>query len=111
LESETSYRILGSFGPFLRVLACPITGRQHQIRVHLSAIGLPIVGDKLYMSPEKNHFNQFVLSGMNEHLLNELILDRQALHAARITFPHPVTHEVIHVEAPMPMDMRNLQNF
>jgi 23S rRNA pseudouridine1911/1915/1917 synthase len=62
------------------------TGRTHQIRVHLSAIGLPVVGDPAYGVQEAG-------------------LRRQFLHAARLAFPHPVTGEQVDVSSPLPHDL------
>jgi len=63
------------------------TGRTHQIRVHLEAIGLPVAGDPVYGRP------------------GELGLERQFLHAARLAFPHPVTGERVEAESPLPADL------
>jgi 23S rRNA pseudouridine1911/1915/1917 synthase len=63
------------------------TGRMHQIRVHLGAIGLPVVGDAVY--------------GVSEPALG-----RQFLHAARLAFPHPFTGEQIDVASPLPADLQ-----
>ena len=65
------------------------TGRTHQIRVHMAAIGHPLLGDFLYN--EKNH-----------------MLTRQALHAAACTFYHPITREIMKMSAPLPQDMQQL---
>ena len=62
------------------------TGRTHQIRVHLGAIGLPVAGDPVYGVPEPG-------------------LRRQFLHAARLAFPHPVTGERVETESPLPADL------
>jgi 23S rRNA pseudouridine1911/1915/1917 synthase len=64
------------------------TGRTHQIRVHLAAIGLPVAGDTLYGRPR------------------ELGLERQFLHAERLAFPHPFTEEQVDVESTLPADLR-----
>jgi 23S rRNA pseudouridine1911/1915/1917 synthase len=64
------------------------TGRTHQIRVHLQAIGHPVCGDPEYGT-----------SGM-------LGLTRQFLHATRLSFPHPITGEAIDVSSPLPTDLR-----
>jgi 23S rRNA pseudouridine1911/1915/1917 synthase len=64
------------------------TGRTHQIRVHLAAIGLPVVGDPVYGT------------------LGRLGLDRQFLHAARLSFPHPVTSAEVDVSSPLPADLQ-----
>jgi 23S rRNA pseudouridine1911/1915/1917 synthase len=65
------------------------TGRTHQIRVHLRAIGLPLCGDPTY------------------GVAGVLGLERQFLHAARIAFEHPVTGEPIDVSSPLPEDLRS----
>jgi 23S rRNA pseudouridine1911/1915/1917 synthase len=64
------------------------TGRTHQIRVHLNAIGLPVAGDPVYGRP------------------HELGLERQFLHAARLAFTHPFTAERVDVESPLPEDLQ-----
>jgi 23S rRNA pseudouridine1911/1915/1917 synthase len=64
------------------------TGRTHQIRVHLAAIDLPVVGDSLYGRP------------------GDLGLERQFLHAARLAFTHPITGEAVDVSSPLPPDLQ-----
>ena len=64
------------------------TGRTHQIRVHLNAIGLPVAGDPVYGRP------------------HELGLERQFLHAARLAFTHPFTGDPVDVESPLPDDLQ-----
>jgi 23S rRNA pseudouridine1911/1915/1917 synthase len=64
------------------------TGRTHQIRVHLAAIGHPVSGDRLYGVPGRYG------------------LTRQFLHAQRLTFEHPVTHEQLDLRSPLPEDLR-----
>jgi 23S rRNA pseudouridine1911/1915/1917 synthase len=63
------------------------TGRTHQIRVHLAAIGLPVAGDRVYGRPR------------------ELGLERQFLHAERLAFPHPFTAAQVDVESPLPTEL------
>jgi 23S rRNA pseudouridine1911/1915/1917 synthase len=63
------------------------TGRTHQIRVHLAAIGLPVVGDSVYGVPDEE-------------------LRRQFLHAWRLAFAHPVTGESVEVESPLPPELQ-----
>ena len=63
------------------------TGRTHQIRVHMSYAGYPVVGDKMYGTPSR-------------------LIGRQALHASEIQFCHPVSGEIVTVVASMPMDMK-----
>ena len=63
------------------------TGRTHQIRVHLAAIGLPVAGDPVYGT------------------VGSFGLTRQFLHAARLSFTHPVTGEAVDVRSPLPDDL------
>jgi 23S rRNA pseudouridine1911/1915/1917 synthase len=63
------------------------TGRTHQIRVHLAAIGLPVVGDAVYGVPDQE-------------------LRRQFLHAWRLAFPHPLSGEPVEAESPLPADLQ-----
>lgn len=90
-DSETLYRTLKVHEGFSLLELELITGRTHQIRVHLQSVGHPLVGDSLY----------------GGQLLPELI-DRQALHAFKLTFRHPRTEEIICLEAPVPGDMKRV---
>ncbi len=87
-------------------LRCDLeTGRQHQIRMHLVASGLPIVGDKLYAFDE-DHFKRDVDGLATDEDRARLELPRHALHASRLALPHPVTGERLVIEAPLPEDMQ-----
>jgi len=66
---------------FSIVRAVPITGRMHQIRVHLAHIGHPVVGDKIY-GPGEEHYLRFIETGWTPELERALLLPRQALHSA-----------------------------
>jgi 23S rRNA pseudouridine1911/1915/1917 synthase len=105
LPSVTDYRTVQTFPRHALVAAAPRTGRQHQIRVHLAARGHPIVGDKLYRASEKQ-FMAFCDGGMTPELLDAFDgLPRHALHAHRLTFPHPRSGAPITVESPLPPDL------
>jgi 23S rRNA pseudouridine1911/1915/1917 synthase len=87
----------------LSLLSCRLlTGRTHQIRVHLSAKGWPIVGDPLYGEPR--------YLGIADPEIRERCREfpRQALHARRLVFVHPVTRQRMEVEAPVPGDLAGL---
>jgi len=83
-----------------------VTGRQHQIRVHLAHAGFPIVGDKLYAHGD-DAFIDYCDEGLTPELAELFVLPRHALHAARIVVPHPEGGTVTG-EAPLPADMAGL---
>lgn len=85
----TKYKKIVSNDMFSLVLAAPITGRTHQLRLQFSAHGHPICGDTLYGYPY-------------EHIA------RQALHAFRLSFPHPITQKRLQFSVPLPDDMSHL---
>jgi 23S rRNA pseudouridine1911/1915/1917 synthase len=69
---------------FALVRATPITGRMHQIRVHLSSAGHPVVGDKIY-GPDEGHYLRFIETGWTPELEKSLLLPRHALHSAALS--------------------------
>ncbi len=71
------------------VIASPVTGRTHQLRVHFTALGCPLVGDTLYGAEDDR-------------------ISRHALHAAYLSFPHPSTEETVHVFSSLPSDMHGI---
>ena len=91
-ESVTEYEVQKTLAGISLVTLKPLTGRTHQLRVHMSYIGTPIYGDDMYGAPQIN--------------------ERTRLHCASVSFVHPMTKENITVEAPVPEDIRELfENF
>lgn len=88
---ETRYETIGARERMSALRCRPITGRTHQIRVHLAASGWPIVGDRVY--------------GRVEAEGDTPGAPRQALHAWSIRLPHPVTRQPLMFEAPLPADL------
>ncbi len=89
--------------PHVSLLRCRlVTGRMHQIRVHLAARGWPIVGDPVYGEPRWSEVDDPAIAAALR------AFPRQALHAWRVTIPHPVTGVTITIEAPVPADLEGL---
>lgn len=102
-EAITHYRVIKRFRAHSHVSLQLETGRTHQIRVHLAHVGYPIVGDVVYGK------RLLIPKGANEKVANTLRgFQRQALHAARLEFTHPITHKAISCKAALPADMKQL---
>lgn len=102
--ATTRFTVLERAGDVALVRCEPITGRQHQIRVHLAEAGFPIVGDKLYAHDDQT-FAAYCDKGMSSELLERLLLPRQALHAHSIRLRHPDSGDELAVESPLPGDL------
>jgi 23S rRNA pseudouridine1911/1915/1917 synthase len=102
-ESVTHYRVIRRYEGYTHVRVQLETGRTHQIRVHLAHAGYPIVGDRVYGG-------RLTLPKGASEALRQALRDfpRQALHAARLQFDHPVTGKPIECLSPLPADMRAL---
>lgn len=104
-EAETRFRFLGERDGIVLLEACPRTGRVHQIRATLKALGYPVVGDKLY-GPDETLYARMCDDALMEDDRRRLRVPRQALHAFRLAFPHPYSGTLLEVEAPLPEDIR-----
>jgi 23S rRNA pseudouridine1911/1915/1917 synthase len=102
-EAVTHYRVIERFRRHTWVRVMLETGRTHQIRLHLSHAGYPLVGDPVYG-------RRLVIPKGAEPAFGELLrgFRRQALHAAKLAFPHPRDGRTVEVESPLPADMRAL---
>lgn len=89
--SRTTYDVVSASGGCALVRCELVTGRTHQIRVHLAALGCPVVGDSVYGTPHPG-------------------MGRQALHAWRITLPHPVSGDTLEIEAAVPPDLQRFMS-
>lgn len=90
--------------PFALVRAEPLTGRQHQIRAHLSAVGHPVVGDKIY-GPDESIFLRLAEGRLTDDDRRRLVLSRQALHAAHVALEHPADRRPVEFTAPLAEDL------
>jgi 23S rRNA pseudouridine1911/1915/1917 synthase len=90
-QARTHFRVLRHFARHTLLLVEPETGRTHQIRVHLRAIGHPVAGDSLYGRGTARH-----VPG----------LERQFLHAYQLSLPHPISGLPLEFEAPLPPDLQ-----
>lgn len=94
-KARTDWRVRLRIDGFTFVEANLHTGRTHQIRVHFSALGYPVVGDTLYGAPRRERVGPRLLPP----------LDRTFLHAARLGFTHPGTGQYLEVRAPLPPEL------
>jgi len=107
LPASTAYRVLQSSREYSLLEVTPRTGRTHQIRVHLAALGCPLVGDKLYGGDESFWLHQLAGTLTDDHR-RQLVLDRHALHSHTLRFFHPMLGRQVEFEAPLPSDMAAL---
>ena len=104
-KSRTLFTVEEKFRGYTLLKCQPLTGRTHQIRVHLRHIKLPIVGDtlyrggKLWLSELKRNFR------LKPNREERPLVATVALHAESLSLPHPVTHEAITITAPWPKDL------
>ena len=92
----TQYEVLERYGEFSLLAVRPQTGRTHQIRVHLSHLGHPVMGDKIYGPRKKKDLDK------------DLEVSRQMLHAQQLGFDHPQTGRRLEFSASLPMDMERV---
>ncbi len=107
--ARTEYKVIETFKGFALVEARILTGRMHQVRVHLASIGHPLVADPLYGRREALFISDLKIKDLRQRKWEEsspALLQRTALHAWRLAFEHPVSGQRIQVEAPLPKDIK-----
>jgi len=104
-EAVTRFEVLERYRGAALVKVAPKTGRTHQIRVHLAAIGCPVLCDGLYSGRTRIEPAFF---GLPDDGAGTALIERQALHAASLAVDHPVTRERIEFVAPLPADMQRV---
>jgi 23S rRNA pseudouridine1911/1915/1917 synthase len=105
----TFYEVLERFRGFALVRCKPQTGRTHQIRIHLTHVGHPILADKLYSGRDRITLGEIAgpdrVRTLPPDEAETVLIDRQALHAHRLRFRHPLTDQELDLTAPIPADM------
>lgn len=101
-DAVTFYEVIERFDGFAYVRCKPETGRTHQIRVHMLSIGHPLVADKAYGSRDRLTLGDLAPDAENPE---QVLIDRQALHAYALTLTHPITGEEMALSVDLPEDM------
>jgi 23S rRNA pseudouridine1911/1915/1917 synthase len=106
-RAVTHWKVVESFSPHAALVECRLeTGRTHQIRVHLTELGFPLVGDPLYGDHERK---ARALAPKRPELAKAcLALDHQLLHAFHLGFEHPATGKSLEFDSPLPAEFTTL---
>ena len=105
--AKTKWKVLDIYAPLGSLIECKLeTGRTHQIRVHFSDVGHSIIGDNLYGKP----FSEKKIKNKSDKKKFQIIksFNRQALHATKLSFSHPITKKYMEFISPLPKDMYQL---
>jgi len=108
-DAKTEYRVLERFSIASYLNVKLITGRTHQIRVHLRHVGCPVVGDRDYGGRSPGVIRRGSDIPFFKGILK--MIDRQALHAAEIVFDHPTQRRKLKLTAPLPEDMQGVLDY
>jgi 23S rRNA pseudouridine1911/1915/1917 synthase len=102
--SVTEFRVAESFGRFAWVECRPLTGRMHQVRVHLASAGAPVLNDPLYGDPGSVLLLSGLKRGYKGRDSERPLISRLALHARSLGFTHPGSREEVEVSSPFPAE-------
>lgn len=110
--AETQFEVVERFPGYALLKVFPKTGRTHQIRLHLAHIGCPVLCDRLYAGHSqitRGQLHRRLARGLPLRAEDaEVVLSRQALHAAEIEFTHPKTEQALRITAPLPEDFQRV---
>lgn len=109
----THYKVLEAFAPTAALVECRLeSGRTHQVRVHMAHLGYPLIGDPLYGIQPTAAKAALKKGGYSEEVMERVLaFSRQALHAWKIAFIHPVNTKKMMFEADLPDDMESIISF
>ena len=105
--AKTRWKVLDVYAPLASLIECKLeTGKTHQIRVHFSDMGHSLIGDELYGKPLSE--NKYKSTSCKEKIKRIKSFKRQALHATKLSFNHPITKKYIEFISPLPKDISQL---
>jgi len=111
-HAQTFYEVVKRYGKWSTLRCFPKTGRTHQIRVHLAHMRHPILCDSIYgggkVVTQEALLGKVPFSLSGENVEGTVLLRRQALHAHRLTFVHPMTEQQMEIITPIPPDMQSV---
>jgi 23S rRNA pseudouridine1911/1915/1917 synthase len=110
-ESVTKYSVAEEFGKYALLSVFPLTGRTHQIRIHLKALGYPLMVDSVYGERGELYLSEIKRGyRYGKDTEEKAFVSRCTLHARSLTFTHPVHGTAMMIEAPLPKDLNALLN-
>jgi 23S rRNA pseudouridine1911/1915/1917 synthase len=114
-SAQSEFALQENFGRFALVEARPVTGRKHQLRVHLAAAGLPVLNDALYGDPETRLLLSAFKRGYKGGADERPLIRQLALHASEVVIAHPLSRESLTLRAALPQEfeiaLKNLRKF
>lgn len=109
-QAHTQFSVIERYRHYTLIEANPMTGRRHQIRAHLAAVGHPIAADSLYGSQQYVYLSVIKPGYRKREGAEQPLLSRLGLHASALIVPHPGSGETMNFEAPYPGDFQTTIN-